>query len=322
MTTPTNRRKLGRLAPHNPQTHPRLQIGRFLTAAYPTAPATVDYISAVDSWPMYLNDSLGDCTVAAAGHMIETWTRYGAGTVVEITDTDVLTAYESVSGYRPGQPSTDGGAVMQDVLSYWRKTGIGGHRILAFAEINVRNAAELKAAMALFGHVYLGINFPAIAMDQFDDGQPWDAVRNDGGIEGGHAIDWGYCSDGRNHKVVTWGAVQQMTPAFFSKYVEEAWVVVSPEWIDAAGQNPEGLDVTALGEAFSAMTGEPSPFPVQPPTPAPGPVPPRPTPGPAPVADPDAALMTALDPWAEKHHTGFNAAAARAYVTWRHAKDL
>ncbi len=306
--------KLGRLAPHDPATHPRLRLRDFLAVgAYPAAPATVDYISEVAAWPMYLNDQLGDCTIAAAGHMVEAWTRFGSGTAVEVTNEQILTAYEAVSGYKPGQPDTDQGAVMQDVLDYWRTTGIGGHKILAFAEVDVKSAAELKAAMALFGHVYLGINFPDSAMDQFDAHQPWDVVE-DTTIEGGHAIDWGYAADGENHRIITWGAVQQMTPAFFAKYVEEAWVVVSAEWLSAAGKSPEGLDTAALGAAFAEMTGEANPFPAGPP---------QPDPEPAPVVDQaDHDLVAALTGWLSTRHTGSNATAAKAVRAWMTAKGL
>jgi len=293
--------KLGRLKPHDPATHPRLRLGNYLTA-YPAAPALVDYISAVNAWPMYGNDTIGDCTVAAAGHMIQAWTRYGQGATVTISEADVIAAYSAVSGYVPGRPSTDQGAVMQDVLSYWRKTGIGGHKILGYAEVDLRNAAELKAAMDLFGHVYLGINCPDTALDQFDDGQPWD-VESGAEIEGGHAIDWGYAETGANHEVITWGAVEEMTPAFLAKYGEEAWVVLSQEWINAAGSNPEGLNVAALNADFTAMTGQPGPFPVQPepspepPAPIPQPVPVPPSPGPDPSVAADVALADAVRAW-------------------------
>jgi hypothetical protein len=309
------RYKLGRTAPHPAETHPRLRLGDFL-ASYPPAPAVVDYIGKVADWPMFKNDELGDCTCAGIAHMLEAWTTYGSGKTVEVTDADVVKLYEAVGGYVPGDPSTDQGANMQDVLTFMRKTGMAGHKILAFASVDVGNTAELEAAMALFGHVYVGVNLPAIAQDQFSNGQPWDVVADDGGIEGGHAITWGYAAKGADHKVITWGAVQQATPAWFARYVEEAWVVVSQDFVDAAGDNPEGLDTAAMGAAFTAMTGEPSPF-----RPSPQPVP-GPSPRPVPPADPDAALVAALTPWLATRHEGANAKAAAAVRTWMAAKNL
>jgi hypothetical protein len=218
---------------------------------------------------MYLNDRIGDCTCATAGHIIQALSTYGKKTTETITDNDVLAAYTAVSGYNPITGEHDDGAVVQEVLSHWRKVGIGGHKILAFASVDFRNPSELRQATHIFGNVYLGIDFPNTAMDQFNNGEPWDVV--DGAYsEGGHAINAGYydVSDGM-WKVVTWGKVQPMTQAFWDKYVEEAWVVVSPEWLDATGRNPEGIDMTAMGDEFTKITGEASPFPASPPAPAP-----------------------------------------------------
>lgn len=216
-----------------------------------------------------------NCTCAAAGHMIEQWTEYvGKETVIDTSA--VLKAYEDVSGYNPDDPSSDQGAVMQDVLNYWRKTGIGGDKILAFAEVDVANLNECRLAIAEFGTLYLGINFPASAMDQFNNGQPWDYVRGSQ-IEGGHAINAGWYDEPSGMwKVVTWGRVQEMTQEFFSRYVEEAWVVATQDWINATGSAPTGVDVAALGEQFAGLTGEPSPFRPEPqpdPTPVPDPTP-------------------------------------------------
>lgn len=280
--------KLGRRP--NDASKPRLKLGRFLTETAPTYPENRDYISNVASWPMYLNDRIGDCTCATVGHIIQEVTTYGQGNTVTITDNDVLRAYEAVSGYNPSTGANDDGAVIQDVLNYWRKTGIGGYKIMAFAEVDYRNSDELFAALNLFGTLYLGINFPSNGFDQIDAGQPWDYVPG-ASIEGGHAINAGYydVSD-KMWKVITWGQVQPMTQAFWDHYVEEAWVVITPEWFDAQGNSPTGINMYTLGKQFEQMTGEPNPFPEPPapvPTPAPAPTPnPEPIPPPAPEPPP------------------------------------
>lgn len=264
--------KLGRL-PADPTT-PKLKLASFLTTTTPVAyPENRDWLSLVTHWPMYLNDRIGDCTCATIGHLVQVFNRYGQKRDVQVSDNDVLTAYSAVSGYNPNTGENDNGAVVQDVLNYWRKTGVGGHNILAFAQVDFKNPDELRAAMNIFGNIYLGIDFPDSAMVQFNQGEPWDVVP-EAFSEGGHAINAGYydVSDGM-WKVVTWGRIQPMTQAFFDKYVEEAWVVISQEWLDANGRNPEGLDMTTLGDEFTRITGEASPFPEVQPTPAPNPVP-------------------------------------------------
>lgn len=282
----------GRLA--NDPTKPRLHYSEFLTTT-PSFPDAVDYLSKVTNWPMYLNDRLGDCTCAAVGHVVEAESEYGQGSTQTITDNDVETAYEAVSGYNPTTGAHDDGCVMQDVLSYWRKTGIGGHNILAFAEVDHTNQDELRAAMNTFGSLYIGINFPGSAMDQFNNGQPWDVVKGSS-IEGGHCIHGGAYQVGNNWKVVTWGAVQEMTQAFWDKYVEEAWIVITPEWLSAAGQSPTGLDLYGLGQQLSVLTGDANPFP------APTPQPPEPTPTPAPTpGDADQTLASFLSGFLSTH---------------------
>jgi len=278
----------GRRPPYPEHVKPRLKLGPYLRAAeLPPVPPVVDYMSKVADWPVYLNTDIGDCTMAAAGHMIEAWTAYGQGETVKVTDADVLKAYEDVSGYQPDDPATDQGAIMQDCLNYFRKVGVGGHTIVAFAELNVADQQEIRAALHLFGHVYVGANVPYSALYQFDQGKPWDVVRRSP-IAGGHAVNVGYAADGHNLRCVTWGAVQELTARWWDAYVEEAWVAVSGEWLSAAGASPPGLDLAQLGEAFTSLTGEP--FPLIPPDP--GPPAPPPSAGPA-----DVQLAAAVRAW-------------------------
>lgn len=274
---------------------PRLKIGRYFTAA-PTYPKTVDYLSKVTSWPMYLNDSIGDCTCATTGHIIQAFSTYGQGKTITVSDDDVLSAYEAVSGYNPRTGANDNGAYVQDVLNYWRKNGVGGHKNLAFAAVDFKNKDEVRKATEIFGGVYLGIDFPDTAMDQFDAGKPWDVVAG-AKSEGGHAINLGfYDVDTNTYKVVTWGRVQEMTQAFFDKYVDECWVVITPEWLNEQGLTPTGIDLYSLGQDFATLTGEKNPFPqpVVPPAPTPEPSPeptPQPTPQPAPPSPSDDGLL-------------------------------
>ena len=269
--------KFGRLAPYPESVKPRLKLANYLHAPLPPAPAKVDWFSKIAVWPMFLNDTIGDCTVAAAGHMIESSSTYGSSSVL-LSDAQILAAYEEITGYQPGNPNTDAGARIQDVLGYWRSFGLGGHKALAFAQVDQANDTEVKQAVDLFGSLDLGINCPQSAIDQFQAGKPWDVVSDDGGIAGGHSIELaGY--DGTYFYVVTWGELQPMTPAFWKAYVEEAWLAIIPEWFNA-GIDPQGVDLYGLGQDMSALTGDPSPFPA--PTPVPTPLPPGPTPTPPP----------------------------------------
>jgi hypothetical protein len=255
----------------NDPAKPRLRLGPRLTGT-PTPPTAVNWDRPVKAWPMLANDSVGDCVFAAIGHTIQTWTANASSEVV-LTNAEVLAAYSAVTGYDPRDPSTDQGTVMQDAFSYWRKSGVAGHKILAFAEVDHRSLVELESAVALFGEVLLAIDFPDSAMDQFNEGQPWDVVYG-AKSEGGHAICSARYDTGNKSApwtVITWGREQPVTTRFLSKYLREAWVAVAPEWVAANGTTPSGLDLHGLGEDFAQLTGQPNPF-VNPPEPPPRPV--------------------------------------------------
>lgn len=310
---PANIPPMGRLAPHPEITHPRLKLGLFVQPGTALdVPSSVDYLSKVTAWPGYFNASLKDCTAAAAGHQREVWTRYGQLATITTTDADVLRFYERCSGYRIGDPSSDRGAIMQDCLDVWRRTGLGRDRILAFFQLDHTNLAEVKTALWLLGGVYVGVNFPRSAMTQFNNRQPWDYNPGlDNTIEGGHCVHLGAIDATGMLTVTTWGQTQQVTPAWWAQFVEEAWCSASQSWM-RAGLSPAGLDTAKINMLFANLTGEPGPFPA---TPAPATIPasvPDPT-------DPTDVMISKIWPWVGGWHIpGTRAAeAAEALTVWR-----
>lgn len=239
--------KYGRLSPD--YTKPRLWLEDYVHTPAMALPGlhSVDYCSKVTSWPMYLNNEIGDCTAAAALHAIGAWTEYVRGSEAVFTDEVALRAYEAYAGYVPGDPATDHGAVISDVMSYWHNTGFGGHKISAYAQLKSINWVSLSQALQLFGSVYLGIQVPESAEQQFAAGEPWEYVKGSPVI-GGHAIvlqrlDIGVRGD---YTVITWGKAQRMTLEFARTYVEEAWVALSPDWLNAQNGTITGLDIDQL----------------------------------------------------------------------------
>lgn len=255
--------KLGKL-PAQPA-RPKLRFST-IASALEAPPATSDWLTEVQSWPMYGNDRYGDCVEAEMGHHVEQITGYGQGHPVLVADQAVLSAYGAITGFNPDDPNSDQGTVIEDALSWWRKgDGLSGHAIVAYASVDVSNATEVKQAISLFGGLSMGFNFPASAMDQFNAGKPWDVVKGSR-LEGGHCVlVGGY--DTSYFTCVTWGARQRMTPAFWRKYVDEAWVVIDDEMVSKLSRYGTGLH--ALGEEFASLTGEANPFPGDDPTPVP-----------------------------------------------------
>jgi hypothetical protein len=244
---------LGKLpARHDPRT---LMLAKYLHTTLPVPPASCDWGKKVPRWPMYLNDKLGDCTCAAAAHMIQAWTRDAGPGEVRVTDAAVLKAYEAVGGYRPGDPSTDQGAVELDVLKFWRKTGIGGHKIAAFASIDPRSSGLVRDGIYLFGGIYAGVELPASAQDQ----DVWDVPAGgpvgsgEPGSWGGHAVPI-VAYDTRGLTCVTWGAELRMTWGFFATYFSEAYAVLSNDFLHG-GRAPNGFNTAQLLADLAAVGG-------------------------------------------------------------------
>jgi hypothetical protein len=222
-----------------------LRMASYLTTALPAPPASVDWTKGCASWGMMLNDTLGDCTIAGALHCIMAWLR-NAGIDMRFTDEDALKYYEAFDGYNPNDPSTDQGGILLDVLNDWKHQGINGHTLLAYARVNPANTDELKQAMALFGPLYTGLNFPNSAM-----GQPEWVVTDDTSIDGGHCVVLiGYNATGP--VAISWGANYQMTWDFYAAYFDEVYAAISLDWF-VTGVDPTGFNLQQLQADLAAI---------------------------------------------------------------------
>jgi hypothetical protein len=224
-----------------------LQFGAYLKPQLPAPPTTVTYGQKVPSWPMYDNDRYGDCTCAAAGHMVQNWTA-NAGQEVTPPDQAVLTFYEHFVGNPPPQ---DAGCNMLDVLKYWRSSGLGGHQVTAFAALEPKNNVQARDALYMFGSVYIGVALPNFAVQGDMMHVPWvvpppgptgNAAPNP---QNGHCIP-AVAYDDRNLYVVTWGALKPMSWQFYDVYADEAFAVLSQDFIEKNGQNVAGFDLKTL----------------------------------------------------------------------------
>lgn len=245
--------KLGKQAArHDDRT---LQFSNYMKATAPPAPPKVeDWTKKVQNWPMMLNDQIGDCTCACAGHMIEEWTAYAHAPGYTPADPQILQAYEAVGGYKPEDPSTDQGAVILDVLNYWRQTGIAGHPIQSYVGIDPKNHSEVEDAVYLFGNCYIGVQLPLSAQNQRVWSVPPGGPTGQGapGSWGGHAIPI-VEYDSRGVTVITWGAKKRVTWSFLDTYCDEAYAVLSADWIAANNQAPSNFDLAQLQADLSAI---------------------------------------------------------------------
>lgn len=229
-----------------------LSLARYVDRArLPKPPPALDLTAGVAEWPLYRNDRLGDCTVAAAAHMIEAWTAAARGSAVEVTEHAVLDAFDRVKLVDPA--SGEEGAVELDVLRDWRKHGVGGHRIGAYARVSLHDHELVRAAAWLFGGLYIGLQLPLTAAQQ----QTWDWVGQltgpaKPGSWGGHAVDVVRYSAG-SLGVVTWGRLQDLTWSFWDRYCDEAYCILSDDFL-TGDRAPNGFDVAALRADLALVT--------------------------------------------------------------------
>jgi hypothetical protein len=245
--------KLGKQAArHDPRT---LQFAKYLIEeALPPPPASEDWARKVTKWPMMANDKVGDCTCAAAGHMIEQWTTYSGAPVV-LSTRQILTAYSAITGYDPKDPSSDRGAVEIDVLNYWRKTGFSTHTIDGYVALEPGNHVHIEDAVMIFGNCYIGLALPVSAQTQKVWAVPPGGAAGPGapGSWGGHAVPV-VEYDQRGLTVITWGAVKRMTWGFWDAYCDEAYAVLSDDWISKVNKKaPNQFDLKTLQADLAAL---------------------------------------------------------------------
>lgn len=256
--------KYGRL-PMDPE-RPRLTLERYLDprvklsrAGLPPVALTrdVDRSSMVPDIPMYLNNELGDCTIAALGHMFGSWTvNAGVHTGEALfSDAEITAVYSRVGGYVPGEPSTDAGCMMSDVLADARANGMTDvrghvHKVVAYAAFgNPADEDLLGQALEVFGAVYVGFNVQQIVETEFEEEEPW-TYQPGAGYIGGHCVNLArrYPVGGSVGVLEywTWARRQRATFGWQANVVDEAWAPITEDWLKANGHSVEGCDLTQL----------------------------------------------------------------------------
>jgi len=248
---------------------PRTLVGAKYLRALPPPPAAVDWSAAAGQLGMMGNDRLGDCTCAGLAHMIQVWTGNANPPAKVWTDDQVVAAYSQLCGYDPANPASDQGGVELDILNAWRTSGVNGDKIVAYVSLDPKNATELQQAIALFGGIYTGIALPTSAQQQ----TIWDTTPSspsDAGTWGGHCVplvgyypatqgNWFHRMLGEQATkggavCITWGATKKLTWDFIADYMDEAYAVLTQDWIEANGKSPSGFDLATLQADLAAVT--------------------------------------------------------------------
>ena len=227
--------------------HPAMgTLSHYITHDFPIPPSAFDYASDVKSYPMALNDTYGDCTVAGIIHLLQL--AYAEiGEVFQYPGDDaVKSTYFDLTG------GADAGCVEHDVLQKWSKDGLFGTKIAAYAPLNINDRDEFRAACYMFGAVYLGVEMPQSAEQQFAEGQPWTVSQPPQPPVGGHCI----VATGVNNlgmDVVTWGALQPVTWDWWDTYKSEAWVVIPEPFVEIDHGPLANIDILQLQKDIAEL---------------------------------------------------------------------
>jgi len=258
--------KYGRRPPKNA---PALRFRSFLSSTAPAYPTQEDYLAKLSGWQMLGNDVAGDCNAVTWANMRRLVTAT-LTTEYYPSQAQVWQFYQTQNpGFDPdGSSGTDGpgsqddqGMDIQTGLEYLHADGgPDGARAVAFAKVDHTSLEEVKAALAIFGGLWLGVQVLAANQDEFSQGQPWTDVAGSP-VDGGHAILGGGYDTTAGIKFITWAQETEFASSFWNgvvqgtPLVQEAWVVIWPEHLGTTAFE-QGIDQAQLAADYQALTGQ------------------------------------------------------------------
>lgn len=257
----TQQRVPGALGKAPPTRDPRtVSLSSILQGNY-RPPSERSWFRASAQWGALGNDYAGDCGPAGYAHQVQAWVLARDGAVPYIQVPDVLAVYSALSGYNPATGANDTGVVVLDMLNYLRKQGLAGHVLGAFASVPYADIQMVATAIALFGGLGLGLALPLTARDQFIAGQPWSIQAGPGSTPGSWGLHYvtvlEYSPLGL--RCISWGYPVELTWQFLATYADEAYALLSPDWVDGSGTAPSGLNQQALQQALTRITADEEP---------------------------------------------------------------
>ena len=213
-------------------------------------PSASDHFARVPAWILGGNDRYSDCGPVSVANDRLLVTTY-LSTPQRVSQADIFDLYRRSGNpdFNPATGQGDNGVVMQTMLEALMSGGIAGVRPVAFAAVDHTNLDEMRAAIALFGSLLLGVNLEAAQQSQ----RTWDYVPS--AEWGGHAVMAGrYAESPDRTAVISWATPTDMTDAFVAHQFDEAWAVIWPEHMGRR-EFVDGLTVPDLAADFRDLTG-------------------------------------------------------------------
>lgn len=234
-------RMLGRLASTpDPRT---LRLAKYLKPTLPPPPPFVRWDNEIDDWGVMGNDRHGNCTTVTAAHMRLCWRANELDDTKRLTDEQVIRQARAIGGLN--------GFAILERNRIWRRSGLWGDTLHAYAAVKPADAEQHKHAISLFGASDVGLNMPRAWQDE----NPWgtgDGPAYRPNSWGSHSVPLlGY--DERCAYCCTWGKIQAVTWEAILRYCDEAYALIDNDWTAADGISPSGFDRDALERDLAAL---------------------------------------------------------------------
>jgi hypothetical protein len=259
-------RRLGKLpAVYNPSI-PTIHKLLINYKSLPQILSSTNWRAAVTSWPMLDNDDCGNCVVAGMLHAVQGWSANAnvqivPDTTAAISDYMLMTGALNGTAYNPKTGANDSGLVIDQALGYWMNTGISIthssdiNKISGQATVDTHDTISIKRVIAEFGGLFAGLQLPTTAETEINNGQPWTDLSGVVGSWGGHGV-WVIDFDANWLYIVTWGAIQKCSWAWFQKYADEAKALINLDWISSKSNlSPSQFTISSLDTDVQNMHG-------------------------------------------------------------------
>ncbi len=234
----------GALPPVTP--HPFKSLRQYLVGELESPTGPFGYGTSL-TYPMALNDQLGDCTIAGKVHLDEIVANLLGQPYTYPGDDAVKAAYFGLTG------GPDSGLELSTVIKAWSSpAGLLGTKLAGAATIDVKDEDLMAEALFNFGALYVAVNLPESAENQFNADLPWTLGGNEQ-PEGGHCVvlnaAQSLTTSGRtvgDFGVVTWGAETACTDNWWRDFAAEAWVLIPESLVQAGRDAVQALDLAEM----------------------------------------------------------------------------
>jgi hypothetical protein len=178
-------------------------------------------------------------------HLLEAWDAETKKHDHVPSEAEVVGEYFNLTG------GEDTGLNESDVLKEWLRYGFWDSKIAGYAPVNPKHLLELHQSVAFYGGCMLGIECGPPQQEQFEKNEAWTYTGSAEENEGHCVVALGYGPNGGLH-CKTWGGEAVLTAGFLAHRLDEAWVILSHQLVEAK-KDALGIDLATLKADLSKV---------------------------------------------------------------------